>query len=101
MMHHIMSTITFDTLKFADKLEKAGATREYAKAEAEAMADIFATGTQDIATRSDILANKNALQSEIALLRADMREMELRLTLRLGGMMAASIGIVAALIKLL
>lgn len=49
-----MSAVTFDTLKFAERLEKAGATREYAKAEAEALAEIFATGTQDLTTKSDL-----------------------------------------------
>jgi hypothetical protein len=33
--------------------------------------------------------------------RADPREMEYRLTIKLGGLMAASIGLVAALVKLL
>ena len=40
-----MSTLTFDTLKFAQRLEKAGATREYAIAKAEALSDVFETGT--------------------------------------------------------
>jgi len=34
-------------------------------------------------------------------MRHDMKEMELRLTIRLGSIMAASIAIVAALVKLL
>jgi len=46
-----MSAITFDTLKFAERLEKAGATREYAKAEAEALAEVFGT---EIVTRKDL-----------------------------------------------
>jgi hypothetical protein len=32
----LMATVTFDTLKFVEKLESAGITRERAKAEAEA-----------------------------------------------------------------
>ena len=59
-----MSTITFDTLKFAQRLEKAGASREYAIAEAEALTDVLATGTQHLATKTDI--NQ---------VRSDMREM--------------------------
>jgi hypothetical protein len=63
-----MSTITFNTLKFSQRLEKAGATREYAIAEAEALSEVFETGTQDLSTKGDI----NVVRSEI-------REMELRI----------------------
>ena len=49
-----MSTITFDTLKFVEKLEKAGVSREQAKAEAEALAEVFETGSASLATQNDI-----------------------------------------------
>jgi hypothetical protein len=91
-----MSTITFDTLKFVQRLEKAGATREYATAEAEALADVFATGTQELATKGDI----NNVCSE-------MREMELRISGEMklirwmvGLSLALSMGIIALLAKL-
>jgi hypothetical protein len=51
-----MSTITFDTLKFVEKLEKAGVSREQAKAEAEALAEVFETGSAKLATQNDIKA---------------------------------------------
>ncbi|MDO9012465.1 MAG: hypothetical protein Q7U78_11760 [Gallionella sp.] len=96
-----MSTLTFDTLKFAQRLEKAGATREYAIAEAEALSEIFESGTQELATKADILATKTDLKADISQLRAEMREMELRMTIKVGGMIAASIAVTAALVKLL
>ena len=96
-----MTTITFDTLKFAQRLEKAGATREYAIAEAEALSEVFESGTQELATKADLLATKTVLQADISQLRAEMREMELRMTIKLGGMIAASIAVTAALVKLL
>ncbi len=37
-----MSAITFDTLKFVERLEKAGVSREHASAIAEAQKDAFA-----------------------------------------------------------
>jgi hypothetical protein len=40
-MELFMATITFDTLKFANKLKSAGVPPEHAEAEAEALADIF------------------------------------------------------------
>jgi len=44
-------------------------------------------------TSADLFAAKQELQQQI-------KEMEYRLTIRLGGMMAASIALVAALVKL-
>ena len=50
-----MSTITFDTLKFAERLEKAGATRELAAAIVEAQKDSLAEVMEStLATRADI-----------------------------------------------
>ncbi len=47
------------------------------------------------------LVTKEDLTREADLLRRDMREMEQRIVIKLGALMAASIGIVAALVKLL
>lgn len=54
---------------------------------------------------AEIINERLATKQDIALVRRDLKELELRLkhdlTLRLGGMMAASIAIMAALVKLL
>ena len=80
-----MATITFDTLKFVQTLREAGINDKQAEAIAAAVRDAHAS--TDAATKQDL------------------REFELRLkhdlTLRLGGMLAAGIAIVAALVKLL
>ncbi len=77
-------TITFDTLAYAKRLEKAGVPETQAEAPAEAIAELI----------DDELATKR-----------DIKELEMRLkhdlTLRLGGMMVAGIVIVATLVKLL
>jgi len=50
-----MGTPTFDTLKFVERLEKAGLTREQASAFAEAQKEAFAEALESqLATRSDI-----------------------------------------------
>lgn len=50
-----MSTITFDTLKFVERLEKAGMPREQASALAEAQKEVFAEALDlTLATKSDI-----------------------------------------------
>lgn len=51
-----MTTITFDTLKFAKKLESAGVAKEVAEAFAEAQHDAFdeVVKTQEFATKTDL-----------------------------------------------
>ena len=91
-----MSTITFDTLKFAQRLEKAGATREYAIAEAEALADVLSTGTQELASNGDI----SQLRSEMREMRTEINgEMKL-IRWMVGLSLALSTGIIALLAKL-
>jgi hypothetical protein len=90
-----MKAIAFDTLEFAEQLKAADFTDLQARTLAKAVAAIV---DEQLATKKDL----EELKVE---LKRDIREMELRLkhdlTLRLGGMLAASVAIVAALVKLL
>ena len=61
-----MSTVTFDTLKFVEKLEKAGVVREQAAAMAEAFKD--ASGEAELATKGYI----EPIRSEVRELKAEM-----------------------------
>ena len=100
MMFSNMSTITFDTLKFSQRLEKAGATREYAIAEAEALAEVFETGMQDLATKADLKALETRLDAKIDKTNAEiMGEMKL-LRWMVGLSLALSTGTIALLAKL-
>ena len=58
-----MTTLTFDTLKFANKLKSAGVPAPQAEAEAMAIAEAFEAS--DVATKSDI-----------ALVRSDLAHLE-------------------------
>ena len=82
-----MSTITFDTLKFADTLKAAGVPA--AQAEAEARAVAAAIGEVDVATKRDI----DDLRKEIL-------AMELRLTIKLGAFVAAVGGVIIAVLRI-
>ena len=82
-----MATLAFDTLAYSKKLKAAGVPEKQAEVQAEALAEII---EERLATKQDIM-----------MLRRDMKELEMRLTIRLGIMMAASIAIVATLVKLL
>ena len=74
-----MSTTIFDTLSYAKKLQELGFTKEQAEGFAHLQRELI----------DDKLATKS-----------DLKELEYSLTIRLGGMMAASIALVAALVKL-
>jgi hypothetical protein len=61
-----MATVTFDTLKFVEKLESAGITREQAKAEAEALVKaLYGAMDSQLATKNDI----NHLEKELVVVK--------------------------------
>jgi len=78
-----VATITFDTLKFVKKLKAAGFGEDQAEALSEAFKESQETTIADLATKSDL------------------KELEMRLTIRVGAMMAAAIAIITAMVKLL
>ncbi|PWB83003.1 MAG: DUF1640 domain-containing protein [Methylocystaceae bacterium] len=93
-----MTAVAFDTLKFVEKLEAAGVPHAHAKATAEAFAE--ATG-QELVTKSDLTATKTELKADIAAVRAELREVELRMTVKLGGLIVVAVGIILAAIRYL
>lgn len=89
-----MTTITFDTLKFANRLKSAGVLSAHAEAEAEALAEVFEVNLKDIATKEDIKHLEE---------RFDLRliQLEQRMTIKLGTLMVIAVSAVATLVKLL
>ena len=75
-----MSSIAFDTHAFVKDLTRAGMTEEQAEVLVRSQATLI---DEKLATKQDL------------------KELELRLTLRLGSMMVVAIGVVAVLVKLL
>ena len=92
-----MSAITFDTLKFVERLEKAGMSREYAAALAEAQKDSLSEVMDaQLATKGDLAKMESSLQKEIQRL-----DYEIRLVRWMVGLsLALSTGILALLAKL-
>lgn len=75
-----MGAVPFDTLKLARSLrEKAKFAQEQAEGVADALSDAF--------------------QDEIAT-KTDLRELELCLTIKIGGMLVIAVGVLTALLKL-
>ncbi|MCZ0952322.1 MAG: hypothetical protein OXJ56_07040 [Rhodospirillaceae bacterium] len=90
-----MSNVAFNTHSFVKRLTEVGMPEE----QAEVLADSYATLIDEkLATKRDL--------KELALAtKRDLKELELRLrhvlTLRLGSMMVAAVGIVAVLTRVL
>jgi hypothetical protein len=100
-----MTVITFDTLKFANRLKQAGVPSAHAEAEAEALADILQANLGELATKADILDVKKELSSNMQHLEQKMSaqfiQLEQRMTIKLGTLMVVAVSIVATLVKLL
>ena len=90
-----MIAIMFDTHAFVKELTEAGMPERQAEVLARTQATLI---DEKLVTKQDLKATKEDLQREI-------RELELRLTynltVRFGSMMVVSIGVIAALVKLL
>ncbi|MBQ4567623.1 MAG: DUF1640 domain-containing protein [Desulfovibrio sp.] len=72
-----MASLVFNTLEYAKRLESAGFTRQQAEAQANIITEVV---DEKMATKSDL------------------RELEYRLTIRFGTMLAAAVAVLAALI---
>ena len=92
-----MTTATFDTLGYFEKLKDAGVPELQAKAQVEVIREVI---EDRLATKQDILDLKRDLRELELATRKDIKELELRLTIRLGSMMAAGVALLAALIVL-
>jgi len=93
-----MASAIFDTHAFVKRLTAAGMPVEQAEVLADEQSRFLG---EQLATKQDVAL----LRADLELLRADMTAMEQRikdqLTIRLGGMLAAAVAIMAALVKLL
>lgn len=59
-----MSAITFDALKFANRLKSTGVPDKQAEAEAEVLAEALEVNLKDLSTKADFLAAKVELQQD-------------------------------------
>jgi hypothetical protein len=86
----VTMAIAFDTLGYAQRLRDAGVEQKIAEAHAAAARDFVMA---ELVTKSD-------LQQAIALLDQKIETQTLRLTVRLGVLMAAGIAVLGAVLKL-
>ena len=93
-----MVAITFDTLKYANRLKAAGVESRIAEAEAEALAEVFELNLKEVATREDLKQMEERLNEKMD---ARFLQLEQRMIIKLGGLMVIAIGVVATLVKIL
>ena len=97
-----MVSLSFDTHKVVKDLQDAGFDEAQAEAVVNALGSaidrdvVRAESFKDFAEKADIVD----VRQEIAELRTDMKDMELRITVRLMGVMLATGGLVIAVLKL-
>jgi hypothetical protein len=91
----------FDTLGYAKRLREAGVPNPQAEGHAEAAREFIMT---ELVTKQDLQVAINSLEARLAgridTLQAAMETQTLRLTVRLGGIVAAGIGILALIERL-
>jgi hypothetical protein len=89
-----MNAVTFDALKYANTLKKAGFTPEQAEAQASALSEVMEINLKELATKGDIASLRQEIDARFI-------QLEQRLTIRLGTMLTIAIGAIVALTKLL
>ncbi|MBS0370817.1 MAG: DUF1640 domain-containing protein [Proteobacteria bacterium] len=91
-----MSAITFDTLKYVERLKDAGMPEAHAKAEAEALRDALGelVELRSLATKEDITALRADVHTSIAETKADIIKW-------VAGLLLGQAALIAALVKLL
>jgi hypothetical protein len=84
----------FDTLGYAKRLRDAGVPQDQAEAHAEAARQFIMV---ELVTKEDLRAGLDAIRRD---LEAKIENLSLRLTVRMGVMIAVAIAALAAIIKL-
>jgi hypothetical protein len=91
----------FDTLAYAKLLRERGIDPQHAEAHAEAARQFIMA---ELVTKADLLTTRQQFEADLLATRqqleAALDNLGLRLTVRLGIMLAAGLGALAALIKL-
>ncbi len=93
-----MTMLALNTLAYAKKLIAAGVPERQAEAQAEALAEIV---EDTLATKLDIKALESAMKEQELRLLREMKDIEYRMTIKLGTLMVVAVAAMATLQKLL
>jgi hypothetical protein len=89
--------MTFDTIQYTKKLTAVGVPAQHAEAQAEAIKEFV---VDNLATKQDISNVKQEIVSVKHELEISMREQELRIIIKLGGIIIGSMSILLIMMKL-
>ncbi len=87
-----MITITFDTHEFFNELKNAGFSDQQAE---------VITKLQKVAVSSTREQARHDFDLDNISTKRDLKELELRLTIKMGAMLSVAVAVIAALVKLL
>ena len=93
------ATLPFDTLAFAKKLKSGGVPSAQAETHADALGKTLKKLDKHVATKSDVDEVATKVEHAETTLRRDIKVAKLQLTIVLGVLLAAGIGLLATLIK--
>jgi hypothetical protein len=103
-------TLVFDTLACKNRLMSKGLSEPHAEAITEEIKQTHEINLQNLATKVDLLLTKNDLMVEIKEVKneinfvkngliAEMKQLELRMTIKLGGMLIIIAGLTLTVAK--
>jgi hypothetical protein len=93
-----MATITFDKLAYIEHLKNAGVDEKQARAHAFALDDAL---KDSVATKGDVSSLGKDLRTAMEMLRKDMKELELRMTIKMGAMVFVAAGVILAAMRMM
>jgi hypothetical protein len=91
-----VSTLTFDTLKFANQLKTAGVLAGHAETKAKALSEACETNLSELATKEDL---RHEIKELASALRQEMSGMKFELLKWLIGLAVAQAGLIIGLLK--
>ncbi len=83
-----MTAITFDTLKYANRLKSVGVPDKQAEAMAEMQAEVFDKNLEDIATKRDLKELELRMAADMAKIHGELATMRWGIAVIVGGVIA-------------
>ncbi|MBF0283137.1 MAG: DUF1640 domain-containing protein [Magnetococcales bacterium] len=94
-----MTAVTFDTMRLVESLQSAGFDETQAKGITAAIREAQETRLDDVATKGDVVELKRDIRELDSRTEARFKEMELRMTIKLGGMILLGAGLVVGMLR--
>jgi hypothetical protein len=94
-----MTTVAFDTLASAKRLEEKGLPRQHAEALAQELAQARQVDLSNLATKQDVFAVKQDVLAVKQELKQDLEILRRDLTIKFGTMLAAAVALLFGLLK--